>query len=375
VKPTVTLGRVRGVTVGVHWSVLFVAALITVTLATSNLPDDVAHYSTAAYWIAAVVTAVLFLASIFAHEMSHALVAQRHGVRVESITLWALGGIAQLRDEARTAGDELQIAIVGPLTSLAIGIVAGAAAVLLDVVNGSPLVVSMLAWLGGINVVLAVFNLVPALPLDGGRVLHAALWRWKRDRERATVIAATAGRVFGIALIALGIVLFATTNDGLWYVLLGWFVINAASAEQQHAVVQRQLGSMRVADVMSAHPVTVPADITIDEFVDHYVMRNTYSTFPVVDRDGHAVGLVTLRRVKRVPRSHWASTRVIDVACGMDEVPLVAPDEPLVTAFERMTDQCAEGRELVMDDGQLVGLLSPSDVRRALQLSDVLRHP
>lgn len=374
-RPTLRLGRVHGIAVGVHWSVLLVLGLITVTLAATRLPDDVAHYSDAAYWATALVTASVFLASIFAHEMSHAIVASRHGVRVDGITLWALGGIAQLRDEAKTAGDELRIAAVGPLTSLAIGIIAGAVALGLDAANASPLVVSMVAWLAGINIVLAVFNLVPALPLDGGRVLHAALWAWKKDAQHATVVAATAGRFFGAVLIALGVGLFAATGTGLWYVLLGWFVINAAAAEQQQAVMKRQLASLRVGDVMSAHPVTVPGDIDIPSFIDQYVLRSRYSTFPVVDRSGRIAGLLTLRRVKHLPRSQWPYTRAIDVACPLDEVPIARPDEPIVSALERMTDTCAEGRGLVIDDGRLVGLLSPSDIGRALELAEMIHRP
>jgi Zn-dependent protease len=374
VNATVTLGRVRGIVVGVHWSVLIVLGLITVSLATARMPDDVAHYSTGAYWVAALVTAGLFLASIFAHEMSHAIVASRHGVLVEGIILWALGGIAQLRDEARTAGDEFRIAIAGPLTSIAIGLVAGVAAFGLDAANGPALAVALIAWLAGINVVLALFNLVPALPLDGGRVLHAALWARNKDPERATVVAATAGRVFGAALVALGFVLFVTTGGGLWYALLGWFLTNAATREQQHAVMKRHLGSLLVRDVMSTRPVTVPADIDIQSFVDDYVLRTPYSTFPVVDRYGDAVGLLTLRKVKQVPRARWPTTRVGDVACPVGEVPIARPDELLVSALERMTDACAEGRELVLSDGNLVGVLSPSDVGRALELAEVIRR-
>jgi Zn-dependent protease/predicted transcriptional regulator len=370
-KPTVTLGRVRGIEVGIHWSVFIVLALIAVTLASMRLPDDVAHYSDAAYWFAAVVTAVVFLASILAHEMSHSLVAVRRGVQVEGITLWALGGVSQLRDEARTAGDELRIAVVGPLTSLAIGIIGTAVALALDAADASPLVVSMIAWLAGINIVLAVFNLVPALPLDGGRVLHALIWAWKKDPLRATNIAATAGRLFGAALIALGFGLFISDRDGLWYALLGWFLLNAATAEQQHAVMKRRLGSLEVRDVMTPDPVTVPADIDVQRFVDDYVLRAPYSTFPVVNRLGDVVGLLPLRRVKQVPRAAWPTTRVGEVACPLSQVPTVRPDEPLVDALERIRDGCAEGRELVMTNGRVIGIVSPSDVSRVLERTEL----
>jgi Zn-dependent protease/predicted transcriptional regulator len=372
-ESSLTIGRIRGVVVGVHWSVLFVLALVTISLAAGVFPDEVGGYSTAIYWIAALVTGVLFLLSILAHEVSHAVVALRHGVAVDRITLWLLGGVAQLEGGAKTPGDDFLIAFVGPATSIAIGLIAGALALGLDAASASALLVEMLKWLAGINLVLAVFNLVPAAPLDGGRVLRAALWAQSKDRLRATVIASKAGRLFGIALIAGGVLLFLGGANGLWFALLGWFIINAASAEERHAVLERRLGSLRVRDVMSADPVTVPADTDLEEFVDSYVFRNHHSTFPVVDANGDPRGLITLRRVKQVPRERWRETRVSEVACPFDEVPKSEPDELLVDAFDRMRDDCAEGRGLVMRDGHLVGILAPADINRALELADAAR--
>ena len=372
-RATLTVGRVRGIDVGVHWSVLFVLALLAISLGTSRLPDDVEGYSTGEYWLAASITAVSFLASILAHELSHALVAVHRGVEVNGITLWLLGGVAELKSGAKTPGDELQIALVGPLTSLGIGIVAGAAAFGLETSDAPRLVVAMLAWLAGVNVVLAVFNLVPATPLDGGRVLRAALWAWKKDPERAAIIAARAGQLFGGALIVLGVLLFIGGAGGLWYALLGWFVINAAKAEELHASMKQRLGSMYVRDIMSPLPITVPPEIDIATFVNEYVMRRRYSSFPVVDAGGTVHGLLTWRRVRQLPRDRWRATRVVDLACPLDDVPMARPDEPLASVLDRMRDDCADGRALVVDDGVVVGVVSPSDVRRALELAEVVR--
>ena len=306
----------------------------------------------------------------------HALVALRHGVVVERITLWLLGGVAELEGNAKSPGDEFRIAVVGPLTSLAIGIAAGVLAGVVNLADGPPLVVAMLSWLAGINVVLAIFNLAPAAPLDGGRVLHAAVWAATHDSQRATVVAATAGRVFGVLLIAWGVFLFLTGSGGLWFALLGWFVINAASAEEQHAVMQQRLGSLRVRDVMSASPLTVAPGIDIEHFVNDYAMRGRFSTFPVVDADGTVRGLITLRRVKPLPVDRWRDVRVADLACPMGDVPIARPDEALIDAVERMRDDCAEGRMLVLDgDERLVGILSPSDVKRALELAQIVKPP
>jgi Zn-dependent protease/CBS domain-containing protein len=372
-KASLIIGRVRGIEVGVHWSVFVVLGLLTVGLGGGRLPEDVEDYSTGAYWLAAAITAVLFLTSILAHELAHSLVAVQRGVRVNRITLWLLGGVAQLETGATRPRDEWQIAIVGPLTSLAIGAVAGATALTLDATNGPELVVAMLAWLAGVNLVIAVFNLVPAAPLDGGRILRAALWAWKKDPERAAVIAAKAGQTFGVILMVVGGLLFMRGAGGLWYVLLGWFLINEANAEELHASMKQRLGSVHVRDVMSPAPISVPPGIDVETFVDEYVMRHRYSSFPVVDAQGKVHGILTWRRVKQLPREKWRTTRVADLACPLEEVPTARPGEPLASVLERMSDECAEGRALVMNDGVLVGVLAPSDVRRAFELAEVVQ--
>lgn len=372
-ETSLTLGHVRGVRVGLHWSVLVILALIALGLATVQLPDSADGYSDLEYWVAAVVTGVVFLASILAHELSHALVAIRAGQHVESITLWLLGGVAQLERGADSPGEEFRIAAVGPATSLAIGIATGAVAGALDAAGASDLLVAVLAWMAGINVILAVFNMIPAAPLDGGRVLRAALWAWKHDRVESAVVAARAGRYFGLALIALGVFLFVAGAGGLWFVLLGWFLTNAARAEEEQVRIEDRLGGVLVRDVMSTRPVSAPAGIDAQHFLDEYVMRHRFSTFPIVDPAGRPTGLLNLRRLKALEAGDRPRTSVDALVCPLDEVPRARPDEPLVEVLPRMRDDCAEGRMLVFEGERLVGILSPTDVRRALELADVRR--
>jgi Zn-dependent protease/CBS domain-containing protein len=375
VRSSLTLGRIKGIVVGVNWSVIVIVVFVAVGLAVDRFPNDAPGYTTGVYWFAAIVTGILLVVSILVHELAHSLVAVRSGVEVDSITLWALGGVSRLKGTAKSPRDEFEIAVVGPLTSLAIGILSGAVALVLDAASSSRLAVSVFAWFAGINVILAVFNLIPAAPLDGGRVLSAAVWAATKDRLRATQVAAGAGRLFGALLIAFGVLLFLSSGaGGLWYVLLGWFLINAAGAEEQYGRMERALASVRVRDLMSPHPVTAPADLDLERFIDEYVMRNRYSAFPVVDHAGRVQGLLTLRRAKHVPRAHWRSTLVADVACPMDKVPTASPEEPVLDAMRRMDDDCAEGRVLVMEDGMLVGLLSPSDIRRSFELAELRQH-
>ncbi|HET9877256.1 MAG TPA: site-2 protease family protein, partial [Mycobacterium sp.] len=224
-RSTVKLGRIAGVEVGAHWSVLAIVVLLVAGLS-MHFPQVVAGYPWGAHLLAAVVTVTLFVLSLLAHEMAHAIVAQRNGVQVDGITLWLLGGVARLRGEAATPGADFRISAIGPLTSLLLaGVFAGAAG-LVDWAGISDLVAAALTYLAVINVVLAVFNTIPAAPLDGGRILRAAIWAWRGDRLTATVVAARAGRIFGFVLIALGVLqAIGGAGIGLWWVLLGLFVV------------------------------------------------------------------------------------------------------------------------------------------------------
>ncbi|MCK2213774.1 site-2 protease family protein [Actinomadura sp. ATCC 31491] len=367
------LGRLGGVEVGVNISVLVIVLILVAGLAFGQFPLAFPGRSVVAYLLAGLASAVLFLASLLAHELAHALVAKRNGIEVPRITLWLLGGVAELRSEPRTPGADLRIAIVGPLTSLACGVVSGALAL---VTGGAPLVAGMFAYLAAVNVLLAVFNLIPAAPLDGGRVLRAALWARWGDRVRAAVAAARAGRVFGYALIALGFLQVVTGLgfQGLWLVLIGLFLVNAASAEEQQAQLGAALHGVRVGDVMSGEPVTAAPDETVAGLIDRLVMSRRLSTYPLVDADGLFLGLVTLNRLREVPPEQRAATRLGDIACPPEAVPKAVPDEPLTGLLPRMSG-CADGRAVVLGpSGRLLGLLTPSDISRAIQTAGLHGH-
>ncbi len=236
-SPTITLGTIFGVRIGVHWSVLGILAILLVALGFRSWPVLVPGYPAGAYVLAALAAAVLFLASLLAHELAHAVVARRQGIEVKDITLWLLGGVASLRSEARTPGAELRIAAAGPLTSVLAAAVFGALAWLFVAVDAPTLVVLLFTYLAVFNTVIAVFNLIPASPLDGGRILRAGLGAWKGDRVRAAVWSARAGQGFGIFLILAGAwqLLFIGTGNGLWWILIGLFIAAVASAEEQQA--------------------------------------------------------------------------------------------------------------------------------------------
>ena len=372
-RATVSLGRIAGVKVGINWSALAIVVVIVVGLATGQLPSEYAGRSPLAYVVAAVIAAMLFLASLLAHELAHAIVARRNGVQVHSIVLWLLGGVAQLEGEPQTPGADFRIAVVGPLTSLGVGAVFGAGAAIAAAVGADRLTVGVLIYLASTNLLLAVFNLIPAAPLDGGRVLRAALWRRRGDRESAAVTAARAGRLVGFALVGIGLLesLMTGTLNGIWLALIGWFLISAATAEEQQARMGSRLSGVRVGDVMTSHPVVADATMTLADFVDRLALTHQFSGYPLVDQDGRLTGLVTLNRVRAIPPHQRAGTLLQDIACPPDGVPTAHPDEPLVSLLPRMQG-CSDGRAVVLDAyGRVIGVVSSTDISRALQLADL----
>ena len=372
-RASISLGRIAGIKVGINASVLVIVAIVVYGLATGLLPDSHPGRSIVAYVAAAAIAAALFLASLLAHELAHAVVARRNGIEVESIVLWLLGGVAQLRSDAKSPGTDFRIAIVGPLTSIGLGLVFGLAAGVLVQLGAGGLTTGVLTYLAATNGMLAVFNLIPAAPLDGGRVLRAALWRWRGNRHAAAVSAARAGRVFGFVLIAIGVlqVVIGAGLGGLWLALIGWFLVSAATAEEQQAKLGSRLAGLTAAHVMTARPLALDPNLTVDDFVRQIALTHRFSTYPLVDSIGRLTGLVTLNRVRAVPPDARATTRLGEIACAPAEVPTARPDEPLIELLERMHG-CADGRAVVVDDtGRVVGVVSATDVARALELPEL----
>ncbi len=370
----VRLGRVDGVPVGANWSVLAIFVLIVWELADLVLPAYHPHQAPVVYWLAGLVGALLFFASLLAHEASHTVVAVHNGIRVRAITLWLFGGVSELESEALTPAADFRIAIVGPVTSLALAAAFGVFGIVLHGASGSVgLVGSALGWLAWVNLMLGVFNLMPAAPLDGGRVLRAVLWHHSGDRVRSATSAAHAGEVFGYVLIGLGALEFFTVSlFGLWFVLLGFFLLSAARAEANDVVLRSSLATVHVRDLMTPEPVVFPSTMTVAELVDHGLHQIRFGTFPLVRADGQLEGLTTLTRIRRVPPPLRATTRLLDTACPLAEVPTAVPDEPICDLLLRM-QRAPDGRALVIGpDRRLVGILSPTDIARYVQVA-VLR--
>ena len=368
-RHVLSLGRVFGVRVGLDASVLVIVVLFASALATTAMPAAAPHHSGLAYAVAGVVSAVLLLASLLAHELAHAVVAQRRGVEVVGITLWMLGGVAELKGEAQNARDDLRIAGVGPLSSLVAALLLGVTAVLAAAGGASDLVVAVFAQLAAVNVLLAVFNLIPGAPLDGGRVLRGLLWlRW-RDHDRAARAAARAGRAVGVGLVALGVMerVVLGAMDGLWLVLIGWFIGTAARSEEATVGLVAMLRDVPVGEVMRRDVLTVDGQEQVDDFLRGTVVSRRFSTYPVVDVGGRLVSLATLPDLQRLPAARRQAVRVADVARPRSAVLVVGPDEPVLDVLHRMGPDTGN-RVVVEDHGAVVGLLTPTDVARLVQL-------
>ncbi|HKW60407.1 MAG TPA: site-2 protease family protein [Candidatus Dormibacteraeota bacterium] len=361
--PSIRLGRLFGIEIGANWSLIFIFALVTWSLASATLPDLAPGQSATAYVAAATAGAILFYVSLLAHELSHALVARRSGVKVAGITLWLFGGVSRLEGEPASARSEAFIAGVGPLTSFAVAALAAAGVQLApnDLLRG------LLIWLAFINAALGLFNLVPAFPLDGGRLLSAILWWRSGSRQRGVHNAVRVGRVFAYLMIAVGVLeLFVgQAVNGIWLAFLGWFLLSAGASEEAGSTIRSVLRSVPVSAAMTSPVVTLPDWVTVETFLESVAPNHSFTTYPVHEASGKLTGVVRLSDLVRMPAGERATRHLREVARPIAEVPVTNPREDLSALIQRIGGDI-EQRVLVFDNGQLVGIVSPADVARVL---------
>ncbi len=368
-RQTFPFGRIAGIRVGANWSALVILLLIVDLLATSALPAAVPRQPEALYWGVGVAAAMAFLASLLAHELSHALVARRNGIRVRSVTLFMLGGVTELEGDPGTPGADLRIAVAGPATSLLAGVFFLGVAAAIGYAGGPRVATAAATWLALMNAVLAVFNLLPGAPLDGGRVLRALLWRRSGDRNRAEQSAAGAGRVIGAGLAALGVAVFLLTGeliDGLWLVLIGWFMISLAVAEQSAATARALLAGVRVADVMIPDPDLAAGWLSVAEFAWQLGRRSAQTAFPVVAADGALLGVVSVMKLAKVPAGRRDQVRLSELAVPVPAEYLAAPGDPVAPLLTR-DPLAGEVVAVVRTDGAITGLVTAENLRQALR--------
>ncbi|WP_432826540.1 site-2 protease family protein [Dactylosporangium sp. CA-092794] len=370
-RQSLRLGTIAGIRIGLNWSVLLVMLLLAQILAFTVVPRATPGVPGAVAWLLGVAGAVVFLLSLLAHELAHSLVARVFGVPVERVTLWLLGGASELGGEPPTARADLLIAVAGPATSALLGVGFGGLALALGTVGAPAGVVAVSSWLAGINVLLAVFNLLPGAPLDGGRVLRAALWHWRGDRYWAAVTAARAGRAIGLGLIVLGAVQVVLTGmlGGLWFALIGWFLMAAATAEANTDRYRAMLGRVPVSAAMHTDVTYAEPDRSVAQAVaDIYTAPG--AVIALRTSDGRPAGLVRPMDLARVPEPARIDTPVSKVATPPPAVPVVEASQPLADVAYMVS---RAGTTLVVDHGLLVGVLDPSDVAHATERSAL--HP
>jgi Zn-dependent protease/CBS domain-containing protein len=363
VSSSLWLGRIAGIRIGLHWSWLVVFGLMVWTLSENVFPRQNPGLVEADYRAMAIAAAVLLFVSLLLHELGHALQARRDGMEIDGITLWLFGGVASFRGAFPGPGAEFRVALAGPLVSLVLGL---AFAGFARATQPAETVDGVAAWLGYINLTLLVFNLLPALPLDGGRILRAALWGLHRDPVWATRIAAEAGRATGLLLIGAGVVLFMLvgTLGGAWIAFLGWFVLSAAGSEARLAEARQAISGLRVRDLMVPDPLAARRDETLAQFMAGLDTEGRFTSYPVV-ADDRVVGLLPTHTVLEIPREEWDRLRVGDRMLGLEEAPRLAPEEDLYAALSRLA-AAGVNRGLVLDGDRLAGYLAVEDVARAL---------
>jgi Zn-dependent protease/predicted transcriptional regulator len=365
----IKLFKLLGFEVGIDVSWIFIALLIAWSLSTGLFPLYYKNLSTQMYWFMGIVGALGLFVSIIAHEFAHSLVARGQGIPMKGITLFIFGGVAEMDQEPPNPKAEFLMAIVGPLSSIAIGLVfygiysAGKGGALPTPVNG---VVGYLAFINGI---LAGFNLVPAFPLDGGRVLRSILWGVKGNLKWATRITSRIGSGFGILLIVLGVLNVFRGNfiGGMWWFLIGMFLNGAAKMSYRQLITRKALEGEPVRRFMKTDPVTVPPSLSIDELVDDYVYRYHYKMFPVVEETGKVVGCITTKQIKDVPREQWGQKTVGELSAECSTDYTIGPQVDAVKALSIM-HKSGNGRLMVVENGHLAGIITLKDMLELLSL-------
>jgi Zn-dependent protease/CBS domain-containing protein len=369
-RSQIKLGRIGGIEIGLHYSWFIIAFLIAFSLA-AHFRSVSPEWNDTMVWTAAMITAVLFFAALLLHELAHSMVAKSRGLRVRAITLFALGGVSQIESEASDAKSEFWIAIVGPVTSAVLGGIFIALAYFAGWRPGtepSTPIISILLWLGYINVALAVFNMIPGYPLDGGRVLRSVLWWVSGSGQRATRWVALIGQAVALLFILFGLLRFfvGANFGGLWMAFIGWFLLDAARSSYLQVELMADLRDRRVADMMERDCATVEGYLSLRDLVDEYLLHSSSRCFLVVSNQ-HVVGLVTPSEVRKVPREAWPQTSVQSVMRPLNQVRTVAPEMPAVEALELMNRENIS-QLAVVSEGKLQGIFSQNQVLRFLQL-------
>ncbi|MGQ9616763.1 MAG: site-2 protease family protein [Spirochaetota bacterium] len=363
----IKLFKIFGFTVSIDISWFFLLIIVTWSLASGFFPGSYRGLSTLTYWIMGIAGAFGLFASITLHELAHSFVARRYGIPMRGITLFLFGGVAEAGDEPPDPEAELKMSVAGPAASISLGAIFFALS--LPAKTGAPVALfGVLRYLAFINGLLALFNLIPAFPLDGGRVLRSFIWRRKRDLREATRITSTIGRAFSFVLIAFGVfnLFLANFVAGMWWFIIGLFLNNAARMSYRQVLIRSFLKGESVYRFMKTNPVVVPHTTSLRELVDEYIYRHHYKMFPVVDGD-RLIGCVTMKQLGDIPREEWGSHTVAELVQRCSRENSVKPDEDAAKVLSHM-NRTGRSRLMVVDDNRLVGVITLKDMLEHISL-------
>ncbi len=366
---TFGLGRLFGVRIQVHFSWVFIFALIAWSLASSWLPSRYVDWSTTQYWTVGVIGSVMLFVCVLIHELSHSLEAIRRGLRVTSITLFFLGGFSQIDGESRSASEEFWVSVVGPIASLALASLFGLIYLNLRASTG-PLT-ALTQYLMFVNLLVGLFNLIPAFPLDGGRVLRSLVWKATQSQERATRVASLTGSVLGFTLIGVGVVAIFTNTlvTGIWLMFIGWFIQSTASSVRQSGSERIVVSGRTVGDAMDKRLQVVPPGISIQRLVDEHMVAEMQRAYLVMLGDTF-YGLITVSDVRRVPMAVWPGTWVSEAMTKVQDAITLSPDDPLEEGLKILADKNIQ-QAVVMESDSPVGMLTRAGVLRVMEVSQL----
>jgi len=359
VKQNISLGRILGIPIGVDYSWFLIFGLLSYMLATNYYPGEFKDWPAYLYWLIGMLTSLLLFASVLLHELGHSLTAQRFQLSVRNITLFVFGGVAQISGEPPSAKAEFWIAIAGPITSF---FLAAFFYLMEPLFTSLTPLLALVKYLAYINLILALFNLIPGFPLDGGRVFRAVIWAVTHNLRKATVISGNVGRLFAFFIIYLGVVQILSGNvaNGLWTIFIGWFLESAASRQIHQQELQDLLRAHKVKEAMNRYFPIIPAHTTLQDLVDNHIIAAGRRSLMVLKND-RMVGLLTLHHLKEIPPNQWANTTVEQVMLPLSQLKKVYPETDLWSALQEM-DRDGVNQLPVTEENEIVGILSREDL-------------
>ena len=356
------IAHLAGFQISIHYSWLFIFMLILLILATGYMPHNYPGLSTTAYWLVGLIATALLFASVLFHELCHSIVARNYGLPITRITLFFFGGVSEMAEEPQDPKVELKMAAAGPVSSIFLAVVFGLATYASSNLKMLPAVFAPLNYGFLINLFLAGFNLLPGFPMDGGRILRAAIWVWRKDIVKATRIATTIGVGLAYLMVGGGLILafIGLWVNGLWLVFIGLFLKSGAESSLRHTIINKALLGIAIEDIMTKDVKTVRPDITLEEFIGEYLLRFRHEVYPV-STNGKVLGLVSVQDAKQIPKDRWSTTYVKDIMKPNEKIVTVQPNQEAIEALMKMSKHDV-GQVLVVAQGNLMGIVTHSDI-------------